>query len=622
MPNFRYDIQALRAIAVIGVIFFHFQIPLSYGGFSGVDIFFVISGYLMSKIIINGMKNGNFSILGFYLKRIQRIIPALLFTVLVLVSLTFFIYLPLDFQIVTKYGLASLLFFSNIVYSKHDYFDTASENNMFLHTWSLSVEWQFYIILPMVLVLLNKTFANNKTKYLSFFVVITAIIFILTLHFSKTNAAKAFYFLPTRSWEMLIGGIAFLIEGRITVSYKKAMSILGYTAILFCFITFDEHMEWPGVYTLVPVFATFLIIISNQNDLRILKNKHIQLIGKISYSLYLWHWPVFVLSNYLGIGINIFSVTVFLTISFSLALFSYTYIENFKYNQPKSIIMATAFVAIITGILSFKSLNNITFSPQTLEIANFKINNKEETIKQWNRNTCFIDSKGKKLANFQKEHCLHIVEEKINILLIGDSHAAHLSQSFRESLSPKNIHLLQASSSGCAPVLKPHGDSKCNEIINYVYSSFIPKNATKINGVIISSSWINNGDPELTVSEIKHTLEYLGAFGIPAIIIGQNETYTIPYPSIAAREHEYSAHLSSKYLNPKCAQTNSIMKRALSPVFIDIYNLNSFPKLSSDMKPYMLDQNHFTKYGADCVTKEILKTKTFQSFIIQQPHIL
>lgn len=155
--GFRHDINALRALAVVSVLFYHFNVPFFNGGFSGVDVFYVISGYLMTKIILEGFDRNQFSLLTFYKKRVQRIVPALTFLVVVVLACCFFTYMPDDYQEVARNGSFSLLFISNIAYSfVGSYFGNSADNNIFLHTWSLSVEWQFYLLLPLVLLYCNR----------------------------------------------------------------------------------------------------------------------------------------------------------------------------------------------------------------------------------------------------------------------------------------------------------------------------------------------------------------------------------------------------------------------------------------------------------------------------------
>ena len=446
------------------------------------------------------------------------------------------------------------------------------------------------------------------------FIVTTVLLCLFGFYIERQNPSVAFYYLPTRSWEMLVGGIAFLSEDKINTKYKKYLSILGYVVLLLCFAFLREDMSWPGLYTLVPVIGTFLIIVSNYNDFSILKSRIIGYVGKISYSLYLWHWPIIVFCNYIGIKLTMYSVLAYIAASFLLASISYHLIENYKSVTISKVRMGLALLVLITGLFTYKSINDVAFKKKTLEIARYKETHEEEAVKQLSRYTCFIDSKSNG-AKFNKEKCLYLDPAKRNYILIGDSHAAHLSQSLKESLEKSNIHILQASVSGCTPVLKTRGEDRCTEVIGFMYNEFIPRNASDIDGVIISSNWVNNKKKGLLINKIHATINYLKKLNIPVILLGQNETYTIPYTSIAAREFEYSKPLGSNYINPKSADINHILSKEFKSLYIDIFSLDVCPKFSPSFTPYMSDQNHFTKYGADCAVKEILKNPDFIKFV-------
>lgn len=611
-PGFRYDINALRAIAVLGVILFHYQVPFLDGGFSGVDVFFVISGYLMTRIVFNELASDHFSVIKFYIKRVQRIIPALLFLVITIITITFFLFLPTDYHFVARNAMATLLFVSNIVYFRNDYFDAASDNNIFLHTWSLSAEWQFYIILPVLLLYLNKVFKHSRKKFLVLFVLSACSLFVFAVILTSIYPSASFYLLPTRAWEMLVGGIAFLIEGKIKWMSKKPVAIAGYIIIVIGMIGLHEGIAWPGFFTLFPIIGTFIVILSNHNEFAILKNNIVQFLGRISYSLYLWHWPVLVIGNYIGTPITVTTVLCYITISVLLASFSYQYVENFKLNQTKFILGAASILIAITGAFTVKRFNEVAFKKQTLLISDYRRNQiAQQELK--NKNGCFIS--GKRDGVFNKERCLGIQKGKKNIILIGDSHANHFSTSFREILERQNIHLSQVTISGCTPILRKNRLQTCSDLINYVYKDFIPKNAADIDGVIISSNWVEAEDKESLISNLKETINYLHQHKIKVILLGQNETYIIPYTSIAAREYEYKEIMGYKYLDPSSKEINEILKDELFPYYINIYNLNSFPKLSTDNIPYMSDKNHFTKYGSDLVVKYILKNKEFKNLV-------
>ena len=207
--KFREDINGLRAIAVMGVVLFHFMPQTLSGGFSGVDIFFVISGFLMTGIIFNGFELRNFSIFKFYRSRLYRIAPALIFLCLSLLFLGWFILIPSDYKVLGKHVTSSLLFFSNVIYLRESgYFDAGSYDKWLLHTWSLSVEWQFYLIYPLIMVALKRFYSIKIMKAIILACAIIGFIVSVIVTYKWTDSA--YYLLPTRMWQMLIGGVVFL----------------------------------------------------------------------------------------------------------------------------------------------------------------------------------------------------------------------------------------------------------------------------------------------------------------------------------------------------------------------------------------------------------------------------
>jgi len=616
-PNFRYDINTLRAIAVIGVVLFHYKVPFFDGGFAGVDIFFVISGYLMTSIIIKGNVNSTFSLLEFYKKRCQRILPALVVLTLILLIVFFFFYIPDDYQTLAKNAVSSILFYSNLLYRKIDYFDASSDTNILLHTWSLSVEWQFYLILPIILTFLNGFFKNDKNKFLLFFAVSAAILFISSCFLTYYRPVDSFYLLPPRSWEMIIGGIAYLMEGKYNVRYRKQLAAFGYFILGVCVLTLDNRMKWPGLFTLIPVFGTFLIIIANSNEAKILKNDIVQILGRVSYSLYLWHWPLYVAFIYFGFHVDYKSTTILCAVALILGYISFKYIESIKFNKTRHILIIVLILSIIGGGISHLSLNEFVFKKKTIEIANYNKNHPSEKKNQYRVNTCFITSNSNSGNDFNRDQCLGIQSGKKNFILIGDSHAAHFAESLYTALEIHNIHLSQATASGCLPLLKKSGTSVCSEIIDYIYYDYIKKNASRIDGVILSANWIygpkNNRE---LIDDIQETINYIHKLNVKVVILGETESYAIPYPTIAAREYEYNrSDLSNNYLISNSLILNNVLKAKLSPYYINIYNRRSVKKTSESGIPYMSDQQHYTKYGADAVVKEMFLDSIFIDFI-------
>jgi peptidoglycan/LPS O-acetylase OafA/YrhL len=222
--QFRKDINGLRATAVIAVVLFHFNAPWMPGGFAGVDVFFVISGFLMTGIIFRGIEQENFSILKFYVARANRIIPAL--AVLCLVLLVFGWFLPLDYKALAKHVVSSIGFFSNVIYWRESgYFDVASHEKWLLHTWSLSVEWQFYIIYPLVLVAMRKFMSVKAMKATVLLGTVLGFTFCVIATYKWPN--PAYYLLPTRAWQMMIGGVAYLYPFALQEKRKKLVEWRG-----------------------------------------------------------------------------------------------------------------------------------------------------------------------------------------------------------------------------------------------------------------------------------------------------------------------------------------------------------------------------------------------------------
>ena len=613
--KFRYDINALRAIAIIGVLLFHYKVPYADGGFSGVDVFFVISGYLMSRIILNGIDKGAFSLIEFYKKRVDRIVPALLVLVVSLTVLGFFLYFPDDYQINGKNATGSLLFLSNVLYWKSsNYFDPSAESNIFLHTWSLSVEWQFYMIFPIILLFLKK-FIKTKISLLTIFTLVTGLLFLGSIFYTRKDPTASFYLLPSRAWEMMFGGIAFLSEDFVkNFKYRRLTAIIGYVGIFVCFVYLNSAMSWPGKYTLVPIMATFLVVVSNYNDFYILKNRVVQFVGSISYSLYLWHWPVYVINTYLGFKSSWQNILILLIISFGLAYLSFKLVEQLKV-KTKWVLLPLCVVGSITLCFTFFKLNQIAFSPKVLEMASYKFKHTNEIDEQFRKNSCFIGGLEDCLKLYDKSACLNLVPGKKNILLIGDSHAAQFAQSLSEKLNNSNVHISQVTASRCSSLIIPAGEKGCVDFMNFIYHDYIKKNSKNIDGVIICNNWVERTGENLSplLDNIKNTIRYLESLHIKVAIIGQNDIYTIPYPLIRAKELQYRMELKDRYLNKNVEPLNAHFKQKLSNYYIDLNNVD-YSTLSQNT-PYLFDENHFTKAAADIVASKIVGNLIYKKLI-------
>ncbi len=330
--KYRSDIDGLRAIAVIPVVLFHAGYSWMPGGFVGVDVFFVISGYLISSILLNEMSNGTFSFARFYERRVRRIIPALLAVLMGTLAVGYFFLLPDEYTSLSQAALATLAFVPNIYFwdTESTYFGLDIATQPLLHTWSLGVEEQFYILFPVLLFFLYRKFSRQTLSW------ILLTLFVLSLGanilLAELYTKYSFYMLPARAWELLAGillslGLLPAIKNR---RLADLAALLGLVLIVGAMLTLQENDVFPGINAVYPVLGAALIIYSGMQAQtvvsRLLSHKALVFTGLISYSFYLWHWPVTVYTKMIWDSDS--SRPFILVLSFVLAVISYRFIES------------------------------------------------------------------------------------------------------------------------------------------------------------------------------------------------------------------------------------------------------------------------------------------------------
>ncbi|WP_460168424.1 acyltransferase family protein [Thermostilla marina] len=301
---YRPSIDGMRCIAVLGVLLFHFNKAFLPGGFVGVDVFFVISGYLITSIVYRECQSGVFSLARFYQRRITRIFPVLLATIAVTLAAASYIYSPQDFASAGAVATAASLSLANVKFMlQGNYFELSPDAQPFLHFWSLSVEEQFYVFLPLFLVLTTKSRLTAK-QVLGSLLAISLASFLGCVLLTQTNPTWAFYLLPTRAWELLAGAAlaVFVAERKTPLRYHSSVALLGLAMILLSFAFLRESNSFPGFVAALPVIGTVLLIGWNPDSSpfteRVLAHPALVYVGKLSYSLYLWHWPIFCFVDY------------------------------------------------------------------------------------------------------------------------------------------------------------------------------------------------------------------------------------------------------------------------------------------------------------------------------------
>ena len=350
--NYRAEIDGLRALAVIPVILFHAGFNIFSGGYVGVDIFFVISGYLITTILIEDLENKKFNIFYFYERRARRILPALSVVLLITIILA---WIFLNDAALNKFAgsiIGVSLFFSNIVFWKQQgYFEESAELNPLLHTWSLAIEEQYYLVFPIFLYIAWR-FGKSRIFWL---LVLIALISLALSEWGWRNKERAnFYLTPTRAWEIFAGSIAAFIVDKRGVRKNNFLAILGLVAIIFSIFGYDENTPFPSIYTLIPVLGVVLLILYAEKDTIVAKLLSIRVfvgVGLISYSAYLWHQPIFaytrIYNQEISISNEIRFVLIFVTLL--IGFLSWRYIERpfrAKSNFSKSLIITMSVVSV------------------------------------------------------------------------------------------------------------------------------------------------------------------------------------------------------------------------------------------------------------------------------------
>lgn len=443
---FRTDINGLRAVAVIAVVLFHFNPTWLPGGFAGVDVFFVISGFLMTSIIFRDLEQQQFNLFKFYVARANRIIPALGLVCLVLIIMGWFFLLPNEYEKLGKHVSASMWFGSNLSYLKEaGYFDTASHEKWLLHSWSLSVEWQFYMIYPIILMLLKRFFSFAALKKIVVFGFIASLAYSIYKTQSAPNAA--YYLLSTRAWEMILGGLAFLYPLTLQDRQKKWLAITGLTLILASYVLIDSLTPWPGYLALFPVFGSYLIIVAQQHHSLLGNNLFLQRIGKWSYSIYLWHWPWVVF----GLLFEIPHWWLYgLPLSVLCGYLSYRYIESYKFpaGQHWSEIwtLKPLWITILIAALglSIEKTQGLKwhYSERILSVI--------DEAKNKNPYHCMQDEESQKQPIVE---CIIGNKDQIQAIVVGDSHADAITTAVSAVYDLKQNGILAMTRTSCPFVL-------------------------------------------------------------------------------------------------------------------------------------------------------------------------
>jgi len=493
--RYRPDVDGLRAVAVLAVIFYHYgfwQVP---GGFVGVDIFFVISGFLITGIIHREMADGRFTIRHFYERRVRRIFPAL-FAMLTAASVAaWFLLFPVDFEAYAKSLVATAFFAANFEFWREvGYFDLAASLKPLLHLWSIAVEEQFYLLFPAVLLL---TGTSSRPRLVTVIGVLLVASFAFSVWEVGHSAATAFYLLPSRMWELMLGAIVAIapLPG-LSRRWRDAVALAGALLIALAIWTYDRWMPFPGLAAVAPCLGAALVIYAGQQTnlvARALSAKPVVFIGLISYSLYLWHWPVLVFTQIaLNRALHPWEIYACIALSFALTVFSWRFIERpirKHHGLEWRALFGGAAAAIMVTALCGAAVASARGVPERMQPEIRKIL-AEERDHEPRMDICFglsaHDVRHGRLCRIGSTQA-----DEPSFILWGDSHADALLPAVQKVAEQNGRAGLFAGTDSCAPLLgvvRPDAP-KCKP-----FNDAVAKLATKpaIREVILDARWSKN----------------------------------------------------------------------------------------------------------------------------------
>lgn len=630
---FRKDINGLRAIAVIAVVLYHFDSSFLSGGFIGVDIFFVISGYLMTSIIFNGIEQKTFTLGGFYRSRVKRILPPLAVLCIVLFIYGWINFAPTDYRDLAKHAAASVAFVSNFIYANDGGYFTASAAEIWLlHTWSLSIEWQFYVLYPLLVLGLKKKLTLKNIKLCLF--CLTSLSFLLGLYMTNHLPEKAFFHLPFRAWELLAGGLIFLFPLNLAAKTSKVVEALGLTIILLSYIFISSDNAWPSYLTLLPVLGASMIIMANRQQSLITNNPIFQKLGSTSYSIYLWHWPVCVYLNQMGYMQNNGFILLGIVASLTLGWLSYHLIEQAKLIRylpattlnPKWLFTMT----LIAGITIYQ-LHGVTnkvrpysTSPQAQFLEQYHTFDLQGAYYDQCNAYHSLKSTGKATI---APSCHQSSGKTGGILLWGDSHAQALSLGLRENL-PETINFYQVASSGCKPNLQPINEQSSLAQSCKASNQIALKTIKKIKPDIVIIAQANHHE-NTNWKQIYNELAELGVK--ETVLIGPVPQWRPSLPYVIAQRHwnEKGLYITDQALDKVILHTNSKLNEQLQNekiTFISLINNlcigNSKTCLArtNNQDLLMFDYGHLTPEGLRLVSEKIIIPQLIKRLSAQSGH--
>lgn len=645
--EYRREIDGLRAIAVLPVMLFHAGFETFSGGFVGVDVFFVISGYLITSIIAAELEKGTFSIANFYERRARRILPVLLLVQLTCLPFAWLWLLPSDMKDFSQSLVAVATFASNVLFwHKSGYFDAAAEFRPLLHTWSLALEEQFYVLFPLVLVAFRSV---GRRATLAAMGLLCAISLGLAQRGAYTDPTASFYLLPTRGWELLLGALAAFCSqavhrGQLSKASCEAGGWTGLALIVFAMFSYGKTTPYPGLYALAPTVGAVLIILLATEKTTLAKfmgNKVLVGLGLMSYSAYLWHQPVFAFARHRSLTEPDQSTFIALMcLTFVLAFLSWRFIETPARNRQtfsRQALITTGLVLTLVlvafGLMGHRTSGYPSRFPDVVAgIENPPDNNPSICKKSGDQKFCILGH----------------ASATATMAMLGDSHSYKLGEELSKQLGTlkKSMHLYDGS--WCAPLMDfgtshPSKRPECRQYMEDAFKQVIENK--DIATVILVAEWSNYttgqrwGDDGVAFytdsfsKETSHpeniatverafnrTISALQAANKTIVIVKSTPEYSAMVPKYLAKNYLYNGELNMGQYTVNAstyAQRNMAIERIFQKLnhpdiqFTDTFSIfcpTSVCEVANERGAFYSDSNHLSLLGSARLVPFIIRS--------------
>ncbi len=618
MKNYQPHIDGLRAVAVVPVVLFHLGVAVFPGGYVGVDVFFVISGFLITGLLLDEFSTGSYSLIEFYKRRFLRIIPALSVVLISVYLLSSFIFFRPWQAEVGKEIQSAAGFMSNIYFwMSAGYFASSSESKPLLHTWSLSLEEQFYILYPPLLYIAVKFFKSHSFHII---VALTAVSLFGAIVMSVKIPTAGFYLLPPRAWELGAGSLlAIWVHKREGNRQSVILPLVGIALVAAPVFLLTDESTFPGWNAVYPVLGAVILLGWGNSGIvgRALVSQPLVAIGRISYSLYLWHWPLIVFwRTAVGGSLNSYEMLAVAALSLILAKISTQYIErpfrtrSARKSDAKKVVLAAGGVLALIASIGFIEIKGLvswrTYPVDVSNMASFlDYQGSDEWRDQFRVGTCMVSEDDGSFGTYDKNTCATLAADRHNVLVFGDSHAAHLWRAISEYSPSANV--MQATASGCRPLRNAGGARRCIDLRNWVMNDLLSNGG--VDEIFLAARW---NESELTY--VLPTILYLKGLVPDVVLVGPIFEYDTDLPELIARNmiNGNSINFADRLVKDRPLLNEKMREIALRAGvrYINLQEqecgVGGCRYMAPDGVPLQFDYGHLTLSGARAVVKNSL----------------